>query len=213
MADEKSGAGDAGTDAQKPDTTNYVTPDALNKAIDARFKRFERSLDTKLTDFVSARSAGAGAATEEGDGEGKGKAKSKESDIDARLKALEAENRKLKTERDDNKKRERINEERGLLREAFKKHGAKEDTLDDLVTARYAEGIVVRDDAGEIVWRTKEGDKTVEEGAAAWLKSDRGKSYLPPAGGRGSNNRGGPNGVDPAKPGVMDDQGLLDHVL
>lgn len=210
MEDEKPADGTA----TPPPPGQFITAEAMNKAFDARFKRFEKNFGTALEQKLSNLMAGKGVGEDEaGDGKEK-KAKADPADIDARVKALEAENRKLKSERDENKKRDLANEERDALRSAFKKFGAKEDTLDDLVTARYAEGIVTRDDAGDIVWRTKEGDKPVEQGAKEWLAGDKGKSYLPAQGGRGSGNRAGANGVDPAvKQGPLDDQGLLNHVL
>ncbi len=237
MPDDKNnqnqGGGDGGDNAGG-DAPKYITEEQLNKALSAGMSGMSKRLEGKFASTIQSAIAAALGKKEdvsdddEGDDEDDKETPPKPNDkaltaTERRLKKLEQENKKLlasldseKKARDEEATKSRRTSERDALRKALVAGGVMEQYLDDLVEARYAQGLVRTDEDGNIVWKKgKDEEVPLSEGIADYLKSPQGKAYLPPTGKRGSGNTPG-NGKASgggSKGPEVSDQDLLGHLL
>lgn len=218
---------------ENKESPKYITEDQLNKSIGAAMSGLSKRLKGELGGLIkdalggSKKKAAAEADDDEGDDEDddteKDPKEGKLTATDRRLKKLEQENKKLrdaytseKKARDEEATKAKKATERGELRKALAAGGVMEQYLDDVVEARYAQGIIRTDEEGAIVWKkSKDEEIPLSEGVAEWLKSDQGKAYLPPKGARGSGNLPGGRVAAGGKNSTKEvsDQDLLGHLL
>lgn len=145
--------------------------------------------------------------------EGKGEPKGKGDEVElspamkARLDALEKENKKLhdlwnqqKDESAKEKATSRKTKERSALVEQLGLAGVPATLVKAAVALLHDAGMgkVKTDEAGAITMAVKtdvgEEDQPLSQAIGAWIKSEDGRAFLPPASGGGSGNTGGKTG-------------------
>ena len=172
-----------------------LKPDTIGAAVKAHLDGLK--LDERIADKVKEATKDLPKGDDKGkDDKGKedkgGKAKDDEriSGLEQRLQASE----KAREEAEAARRRDAL--ESGA-RDALLKAGVSADRVRHALAVLKTDGHLDHDKDGKPGWKGKDrfGVDTLlplDEGAAAWVKSDDGKHYLPPVQTRGTGDKGGP---------------------
>jgi hypothetical protein len=180
------------TQNQNPDTQTTDKPadkaaddlDArVNRVVTARLKReterLQKEYDRKIADAIAAiqsaqptSSSGSAAIP---------------ADVDAKLKQHEAalaKLRELEEERAKERAQAQAAEERATITEALTQAGAV--NIKGAIALLKADGRIVRDEKGQLVYRDEYEDVPVAEGVKRWLATEEGRFYQAPRNAAGS---------------------------
>jgi tetrahydromethanopterin S-methyltransferase subunit G len=185
------------------DEPEFVTQEALNRAITARLKDHERKLEKQMADFTASlpEKILEGLKDKLPTAEPQtGKSKSQEPNpmdhpevrgLKKRLDEMETQAKQLQAERDQEQARNKDNTLRNRLQEELANSGVETRRI------RHAVGLLVDsekrvhwDEDGNILFRDADGsDIDLTNGVKSWLRTEDGKMYLPPRGTSGSGGR------------------------
>jgi len=195
---------------------------ARNKAYDKRFEEFsattikavEKSIAEIYKTLPNANAAGGGeGAGGEGGDKGKGKSAGGTQNVmespEVRAMRRELDELKQKSQEAEAKAKEAeaLNKKqqlRAMTSETLAKHGGmKADAARRAIALLEADGRIKYDDDDQPIFVGEDGDIKLEQGIKDWLKTEDGKSFLPPRGTQGSGERPGagkPNTGNPGQP-------------
>ncbi len=205
------------------DTPKYITEEQLSRAITARFKAHEKTLESKFSELttglvskfeeVTTKVAEGSKAKEAAKAESAKKAETQPTFEESpaytamrkQLEELTKKQEQAVRERDAEKARSRDMGLRQKVSEALSAAGV------DAARARLALGYLVdaakivryaEDEPEAVVFRASDGDQDLSAGVRAWLKSEEGKVFLPPRGTQGSGDRAVGNSPTTAGQGI-----------
>jgi len=174
-----------------------VTEEQLNKAITARFRKFEEKMETQFSAFatssqeavVKAIADSMPKAPEALAATGKQSDSPELAGLKKQLAALEKDSQKLAQERDEERKRSKDSELRQKLNDELSKYG--------VVNARHAVAFLVDaekrigwdEDGNSLIFKDSDGDVDLATGVKSWVQTDDGKIYLPARGTAGTGGR------------------------
>lgn len=174
-----------------------------NAAITQRLSSFEAKMDAAFAKMSSP-------VIEEAPSTSKTKSKDKDPEFLAmqkKIEAMEAKEAKIVAEQRDGNLRKSLSEilAKGGVDQKSMKAALAVLVDSDKVVGYTADEFAQNKDA--MIWRSKDGEMDLTKGAADWLRSDEGKTFVAPKGAQGAGDKSYSAAKQPAN-GAMSDSAL-----